>query len=117
MRPLIIGDVNAVAAPCRWEKTQETKWEEEQAARRPSPAGVEGGGEGGSGGVTGAAASHHVAAGRAPVGGAVLAAGRGEGISQAWGAGGAQQGGRPGFVGLSGKKLVPNEHDWRLPLC
>ena len=90
------------------------KWEEEQ--RRPSLAGVEGGGEGGSG-ATGAGATHHVAAGGASGGGEGLAAGSGEGISQAGGPGGAQQGGRPGFVGLSGKKLMPNEHDWRLPLC
>ena len=92
------------------------KWAEELAARSPSPAGGEGEGEGGSGGVTGAEDAHHVAAGRILVGEAGLEEDRREGISQAGGAQGAQQGERQGFVGLSGKKLVPNKHDRRCAL-
>ena len=72
---------------------------------------------GGEGGGNRAGAAHHMVAGRALVEGEALAAGRGEGISQAGGAGGVQQWGHPSFVGLSGKKLMPNEHDPRLPLC
>lgn len=82
------------------------KWEEERAARRPSLAG----GEGDGGGVTGAEALRHAAAGRTLVeGGVVLAGGEGEEIDQTEGVEGAQPEGRPGFVGWSGRKLVPND--------
>ena len=105
-----------MTAAFRWEKILGMRWAEELAAKSPSLAGAEGDGEGESGGVTGAEDAHHVAAGRILVEEAVLAEDRREGISQAGGAVEAQQGGPQGFVGLSGKKLVPNEHDCRCAL-
>ena len=101
-----------MAATFRWEKILGMKWAEEQAVRSPSPAGGEGDREGGSGGVTGAEDAHCVMAGRVLMEEAVFAGDRGGGIiSQAEGGEGAQQGERQDFVGLSGKKLVPNKHD------
>ena len=87
------------------------KWAEELAARSPSLAGGEGAGEGGSGGVTGAEDAHHVVAGRILVGEAVSVGDRGRENGQAGEGLGAQQGERQSFVGLSGKKLVPNNSE------
>ena len=63
-----------------------------------------GGGEGGSGGVTRAGDAHRLAAGRALVEGEVLAAGRGEGISQAGGGRGGQARGAPQVRGVVRQK-------------
>ena len=79
------------------------RWEEGRAARRPSLAGGEGDREGVSGGVTGAEAVHH------EVVEVILAGGEGQAIDQTEGGEGRQPGGHPGFVGLSGRKLSPNE--------
>lgn len=101
---LAICAVYEEAGTCRWERILGMRWEEERACKKPLLAGVEEDQEGVSGGVnTGTEAVHHAE------GEVTLAEGEGQEVHQTEGVEGGQPGEHPGFEGLSGKRLVPND--------